>query len=53
MRLAGDALKTNPSSVGKISNIIAGERPRQNPGLVEEITQAILPQIKEHERERM
>jgi hypothetical protein len=50
MRFAGTALKTNPASVGKVSNIIAGQRPAQNPGLVEEITQAITPKLQEYQR---
>lgn len=43
MRFAGPAMHTDPASIPQISGRMAGEVPKKNPGLVERITNAIIP----------
>lgn len=43
MRFAGPAMHTNPAEIPYISDRMAGDLPKKNPGLVERITNAIIP----------
>jgi hypothetical protein len=42
MRFAGPAMFTDPASIPKISDRMAGETPKKNPAMVERITNAIM-----------
>lgn len=43
MRFAGPAMHTEPSKIPYVTTRMAGELPKQEPGLVERITEAIIP----------
>jgi len=43
MRFAGPATQTDPASMPYVTQRMAGELPKRNPGLVERITEAIIP----------
>jgi hypothetical protein len=43
MRFAGPATGTDPSKMDYVTQRMAGEVAKQNPGLVERITEAIIP----------
>ena len=50
MRFAGPATNTDPSKMDYVSGRMAGEVVKKNPGLVERITEAIIPgsKVMEH-----
>lgn len=43
MRFAGPAMYTNPAEIPYVTTRMAGELPKENPELVQRITQAIIP----------
>jgi hypothetical protein len=43
MRFAGPATNTDPSKMDYVTGRMAGEVVKKNPGLVERITEAIIP----------
>ena len=43
MRFAGPATGTDPRQMEYVTDRMAGELPKRNPGLVERITAAIIP----------